>query len=310
MKNLKIFLLGVMVFVGLQAQAQQDAMFSQYMFNPIAVNPAYVGSNEVLTFTGLFRKQWVGIDGAPTTGTLSIDAPLNNEKMGLGLNIVGDKIGIFNTLGMYASYSYRIKLNDGSRLALGLQVGGSQFVADFASVNTNNPDPAFLNAGRFAKFLPNVGTGIWYNTDKFFAGVSVPHIINNAQTGDAAFLNDTDGARQYRHYFVTAGYVFDLHEDWQLKPSFLFKGVQGAPLQLDINATLWFMDRFGAGLSWRSFSSANVLLGYKISEQLSAGYAYDFSTTDLRRYNTGSHELMLRYQLKNGRTRIVTPRFF
>lgn len=310
MKNLQIFLLSLIVLSGFQIQAQQDAMFSQYMFNPIAVNPAYVGSNEVLTFTGLFRKQWVGIEGAPTTATFSADAPLRNETMGLGLNIVGDKIGIFNTLGIYASYAYRIKLNDGSRLALGLQVGGSQFVADFANVDTNTPDPTFLNAGRYTKFLPNVGSGIWYNTERLFVGFSVPHIINNAQTGDYKPLNDTDGARQYRHYFFTAGYVFDLHEDWQLKPSFLFKGVQGAPLQLDINATLWYMDRFGAGISWRSFSSANILLGYKISEQLSAGYAYDFSTTDLRRYNTGSHELMLRYQMKSNKKRIITPRFF
>ncbi|PKQ69744.1 PorP/SprF family type IX secretion system membrane protein [Raineya orbicola] len=310
MKNLRILSASVYVLLGLKAQAQQDAMFSQYMFNPIAVNPAYVGSNEVLTFTGLFRKQWVGIEGAPTTATLSVDAPLRNETMGLGLNVVGDQIGIFKTLGIYASYSYRIKLNESSRLAFGLQVGGSQFVADFGSVNTINNDPTFQGAGMFSKFLPNVGTGVWYNTERLFVGVSVPHLINNAQSGDAAFLNDTDGARQYRHYFVMAGYAFDLSEDWQLKPSLLFKGVQAAPLQLDINATLWYLDKFGAGLSWRSFSSANILLGYKINEQLSAGYAYDFSTTDLRRYNTGSHELMLRYQLRTSKTRIITPRFF
>jgi len=307
-KNKNIFIIALML-LGLRVSAQQDAMFSQYMFNPIAVNPAYVGSNEVLTFTGLFRKQWIGIEGAPTTGTFSVDAPLRGETMGLGLNVVGDQIGIIKTLGVYGSYAYRIKTSEKGRLALGLQVGFSQYVANLQGVNLGDPnDPAFAN--NINRVLPNVGAGIWYNTDRLFVGFSVPQIINNSLTDDYQFLNDTDGAKQYRHYFITAGYAFDLTEDWQLKPSFLFKGVQAASLQVDLNATVWYLDRFGAGLSWRSFSSANILLGYKINEQLSAGYAYDFSTTELRRYNTGSHEIMLCYQLKSNRTRIITPRFF
>ncbi|MDX1902944.1 MAG: type IX secretion system membrane protein PorP/SprF [Thermonemataceae bacterium] len=310
MKNIKNIALCLLMLLTGVAKAQQDAMFSQYMFNPIAVNPAYVGSNEVLTFTGLFRKQWVGIEGAPTTGTFSVDAPLRQNTMGLGLNIVADKVGISNTIGVFASYAYRIKLSEKSRLAMGLQAGFSQYVADFASVQTNDPDQAFLSAGTLSLLQPNVGVGLWYNDEKLFIGASAPHLINNELDDEYKFLNDTDGARQYRHYFVTAGYVFDLNEDWALKPSLLFKAVQGAPLQMDINATFWYLDRFGAGLSWRSMSSANVLLGYKINDQLSAGYAYDFSTTDLRKYNSGSHELMLRYHLKSNKTRIITPRFF
>jgi type IX secretion system PorP/SprF family membrane protein len=309
MKNIKNVVLGFLMLSGLVASAQQDAMFSQYMFNPIAVNPAYVGSNEVLTFTGLFRKQWVGIEGAPTTGTFSVDAPLRGEKMGLGLNVVADKIGIISTIGVFGSYAYRIKTSENGRLALGLQAGFSQYTANLQGVNLGDPnDPAFAN--NINHIQPNVGVGIWYNTDKLFVGASSPHLVNNSLTDEYQFLGSTNGARQYRHYFVTAGYAFDLKEDLVLKPSVLFKGVGGAPLQLDVNATVWYLDQFGAGFSWRSFSSANILLGYKINEQLSAGYAYDFSTTNLRKYNTGSHEIMLRYQMKNGKQRIISPRFF
>ncbi|KOY85449.1 hypothetical protein AD998_04145 [bacterium 336/3] len=309
MKKIQNIVLGFLMLSSLIASAQQDAMFSQYMFNPIAVNPAYVGSNEALTFTGLFRSQWVGIKGAPNTGTFSIDAPFRGEKMGVGLNLVADRIGIISTIGAFGSYAYRIKTSEKGRLALGLQVGFSQYTADLQGVNLGDPnDPAFSN--NINHLQPNVGVGTWYNTDRLFVGVSIPHLINNSLTDEYQFLNDTNGARQYRHYFITAGYAFDLKEDLVLKPSVLFKGVGGAPLQVDLNATLWYLDRFGVGASWRSFSSANILVGYKINEQLSAGYAYDFSTTDLQKYNSGSHELMLRYQLKSDKTKIITPRFF
>lgn len=287
-------------------QAQQDAMFTQYMFNPMAINPAYTGSSEMLNIVGLFRKQWVGIEGAPTTGTLSLDAALRNQTMGLGLNLVADRIGIYQTVFAFASYAYRIKIGEQSRLSMGLQFGGSQFVADFAGVNTVNPDPSFQHAGKVSMFQPNVGGGLWFNTAKLFVGFGVPHIINYAHTPDKAL----EQARQYRHYFLLAGYQFDISAEWQLKPSMLLKAVEAAPIQLDLNLSAWYLNRIGAGISWRSMSSFSFMAGYQLSEQFMAGYAYDISTTTLRRYNNGSHELMLRYQLIDSRKRLISPRLF
>lgn len=307
----KILLLLSLGLLSQPLRAQQDAMFTQYMFNTLAINPAYAGSNEVITMTGLFRKQWVNIEGAPSTATFSIDAPVWGEKMGLGLNIVSDRVGITNTLGVFASYAYRIKTSEKGRLALGLQAGFSQYAADLQSValgSTPSFDPAF--AENISQMMPNVGGGIWYNNDRFYAGFSVPHIINNALNRDYQFLNDSDGARQYRHYFVTAGYVFDLNAALKLKPSFLVKVVEGAPMQMDINANLWLYEKVGLGLSYRSGDSIDALLEFQLSHQFKLGYAYDYTLTELRRYNSGSHEIMLRYQFSVNRSKIITPRFF
>jgi type IX secretion system PorP/SprF family membrane protein len=214
-------------------------------------------------------------------------------------------------LGVFASYAYRIKTSEKGRLALGLQAGFSQYAADLQSValgSTPSFDPAF--AENVSQMMPNVGGGIWYNNDRFYAGFSVPHIINNALSKDYQFLNDSDGARQYRHYFVTAGYVFDLNAALKLKPSFLVKVVEGAPMQMDLNANLWMYEKVGLGLSYRSGDSIDALLEFQLSHQFKLGYAYDYTLTELRRYNSGSHEIMLRYQFSVNRSKIITPRFF
>ncbi|MGD1842422.1 MAG: type IX secretion system membrane protein PorP/SprF [Thermonemataceae bacterium] len=291
--------------------AQQDAMFTQYMFNTLAINPAYAGSNEVITATGLFRRQWVNIDGAPTTGTFSIDAPLLNEKVGVGLNIVADQIGITSTVGVFASYAYRIKLNERGRLAMGLQAGFSQYSADLANASLDQAgtvDPAFES--NISELMPNVGVGLWYNDDRLYAGISAPHLLNNSLSSDYQFLSSTDGARQFRHYFALVGYIFDLTTDIKLRPSVLFKAVEGAPMQFDFNGTVWFYEKVGVGLSYRTSDSIDALLEFQLTPQFRLGYAYDYTLTDLQDYNSGSHELMLRYQFSFKRSKIITPRFF
>jgi type IX secretion system PorP/SprF family membrane protein len=326
-KNKIVFVTGIFIVLNVflicqKGFAQQDAMFTQYMFNTLAMNPAYAGDNEVVTATALFRKQWINIEGAPTTGTFSIDAPLRQDRMGLGLNIISDRIGITNTFGAYASYAYRIKTSEEGRLCFGLQAGFSQYTARLADVAyTQNQsaynDPAFSN--NINAMMPNVGGGVWYNNNKFYVGLSAPHLINNALQDKYTFLTDLDGARQFRHYFLTSGYVFDINQDIKLKPSFLFKVVEGAPFSFDLNANVWFYDKFGVGLSYRSNNiisalrtgdSADILLEYQASNQLRFGYAFDYTLTDLRKYNSGSHEIMARYQFSTNKSKILTPRYF
>ncbi len=307
--------------------AQQDPQYTQYMFNSLALNPAYAGSGEVTSFTFLGRKQWVGIDGGPTTGTLSFDAPFRSNTMGVGVNLVVDKIGVERNITLNASYAYRIKISEKGKLALGLQGGFTQFAGDYKSVlhspDKSVPDAAFMD--NVSKIAPNVGAGIWYNDARFYAGISAPRIINWQLSTDApvgANGNSFAGerARQFRHYFLTAGYVFDLKGgDLKLKPSILVKAVQAAPIAIDINANLWFYEKFGVGLSYRTASITNtgrtgdsidLLLEAIVSPNLRFGYAYDYSLTDLRNYNSGSHEIMLRYEFTRDINKILSPRYF
>ena len=295
----------------LGAKAQQDAMYTQYMFNTLAVNPAYAGSRNVLSATTLVRTQWVGIEGAPRTQTLSLDAALPGKKVGLGLQIFNDRLGITKTTGAYASYAYRIPLGKGT-LALGIQAGVAHFRADFTQVRLQSGttfDPGFFND--INKFLPNYGVGIYYNTEKFYLGVATPHLLDNRFT-DQNSVAVTNGlvAKQYLHLFVTSGYVFKLSEDFKLKPSFLFKGVLGAPLQLDLNLNLWVADRISVGGQYRTGDSFAGLFELQVNDQIRVGYSYDHTISPLGGFNSGSHEIMLRYEFGFTKNRIVAPRFF
>ncbi len=295
----------------IEVKAQQDAMYSQYMFNTLALNPAYAGSRDVLSVTGLFRRQWVNIEGAPMSSTLSADMPLQHKKIGVGLQVFDDRIGINKSTGFFTSYSYRLNIRRGT-LAMGLQGGLTQYSANYTSVElssmpTNAYDHAF--SSNVSKVLPNVGTGLYYNCDKWYAGVSVPHLINNKLVSKSSLLNGAS-ASQFRHFFVMGGYVFTVNPDIRVKPSILFKAVSGAPMQFDFNTNVWFYDKFSIGLSYRTRDAVCLLFEMQTNEQLRIGYAFDYSVSNLRKYNAGSHEIMLRYELGFTRKKIVSPRFF
>lgn len=291
----------MLLTAGARVWAQQDPMYSQYMFNMLSVNPAYAGSREQLSFTALYRKQWVGIDGAPTTLTFSADSPIRNQRMALGLNVVSDRIGISKTLMVNVCYAYRIRFNNDGVLSLGLQGGINQYSADYASVNTSQtsggtPDNAF--AGSVKNLFPNFGFGVYYYTHKFYIGVASPKMIKNNLSGEnhptldfSSFPN-----RQNRHLFVTTGYAFDVTEDITLKPSALLKGVKGAPLEGDINLNVWWKKKVGAGLSYRTAAALLAMIELEVKPEVHFGYAYDMSLGGLRGTNSGSHELMLRYE--------------
>ena len=290
-------------------KAQQDAMYTQYMFNTLAINPAYAGSRNVLSATALYRSQWVGVEGAPETQTISFDSPLKNKKVGLGMQVFNDRIGITKTTGAFASYAFRILMDKGT-LSFGLQAGISHYRADFTSValrsDGNNNDYAFSQ--NVSKLIPNFGAGMFYNTDKFYIGASVPQMLNNKLINDSVSVSNSLISKQYIHAFLLAGYVFELDPMLKLRPSFLLKAVGGAPLQADINANLWFRDAFSVGISYRTKADISFLFELQATDQIRIGYAYDRSLTKLVQFNSGSHEIMLRYEFGFSKNNFTSPR--
>lgn len=310
MKN-KIVILSVLLLGFFNVSAQQDAMYTQYMFNTLAINPAYAGSRNVLSATGLLRTQWVGIEGAPETQTLSFDAAMPNKRVGLGVQLFNDKIGVTRSTGANLSYAYRIPTERGT-LALGLLGSITHYKADFSSVRLNSGSPAdqafYYDIN---KVMPNFGAGIYYNTDRFYVGVSTPHLLaNRLVDGNNVSTSNNLIAKQYLHLFIMTGYVVPLNEDFKLKPSVLFKGAKGSPMQLDLNCNLWIMDKFSIGGQYRTKDAVAALLEIQATDQIRVGYSYDYTTSNLTTYNSGSHEIMLRYEFGFEKNRIVAPRYF
>ncbi|TKC09317.1 PorP/SprF family type IX secretion system membrane protein [Pedobacter frigoris] len=304
-----IILLSYLMLFYNDVKAQQDAMYTQYMFNTLAINPAYAGSRNVTSATALFRNQWTGIDGAPKTGTLTMDAPMLNKKLGVGIQLFTDKLGITQTNGAVLSTAYRIRMDKGS-LSFGIQGNFSQYRANFTEVplsSTPGYDPAF--AENVNKFLFNVGTGVYYNSDKFYIGLSAMDLMPNKITSYSS-NNINMGSKQALHVFLATGYVFPLSEDFKLKPSVLFKGVKGAPLEADINASLWIKDKISIGGQYRTSADIAALIELQATPQIRIGYSYDRSTTALGNFNSGSHEIMLRYEFGFEKGKILSPRYF
>ena len=312
MRRYKIYIIASFLFavISQQANAQQDAMYSQYMFNTLAINPAYAGSRNITSATALYRNQWVGIAGAPETATFSIDAPLSNKRMGIGFQAYSDKAGIIKNNGASLSYAYRLRM-DKATLSFGMQGGIRQYRADYTSVNLDQNgttiDPAFAN--NIDKVLFDVGAGLYYNTDKFYIGFSAMDLLKNKFTSyESPGMNL--GNREEVHLFLSSGVVIPLDQDFKLKPSFLVKAVKGAPIEGDINATLWIRDIIAVGAQYRTSADLAGMLEFQATPQIRLGYAYDYSTTELRKYNSGSHEIMLRYEFGFKKDKFISPRYF
>jgi type IX secretion system PorP/SprF family membrane protein len=289
---------------------QQQAMFTQYMFNGLAINPAYAGSHQTLEFTALARQQWTGLEGAPSTQTFTAHSPLKNKSIGLGLSIIHDKIGVTSQFGTYGAYSYRIQFQNKGVLAMGMQIGFTQYHEDLTQLQgyIRDPNDPNFSQDQVSKFMPNFGAGLYYYTKRYYLGLSSPHLVQNKL--DVIETSDSE-AKQRRHYFFTTGYVFDLSRSVKFKPNLLLKIVEGAPVEADINLNFLFQELLWAGVSYRSFDSFDAIIQLNVTEQFSIGYAYDFATTtELKRLHSGSHELMLNYRLKPPRRRLLTPRYF
>lgn len=312
MKKIYLTLLLTLTSIG-GLIAQQDAQYTQYMYNTMAVNPAYAGSRGVFSITGLHRSQWVGLDGAPTTQTLNFNTPVS-KRVGVGLSIVNDEIGNGTNQDTYfdAVFSYTIPTSETGKLSFGLKAGGHLLNIDFNKLRNYNPalNPAgYQDIDR--RFSPNFGAGIYYHTNKFYAGLSAPNFLKTEHFDSSGSSTTGLAEERINLYFIT-GYVFDLNPDLKFKPAALVKAVQGAPLQVDLSANFMLHDKFTLGAAYRWDAALSALVGFQISDQFMVGLAYDKETTELGNtaFNDGSFEVMLRYELKTKYKKVLTPRFF
>ncbi|RRJ88386.1 PorP/SprF family type IX secretion system membrane protein [Flavobacterium macacae] len=290
---------------GFAGFAQQDAQYTQYMYNTININPAYAGSRGVLSVFGLHRTQWVGLDGAPTTNAFSINTPINNSNLGVGLSFVNDRIGPTEENTISADISYTVQTSETYKLSFGVKGTANLFSLD---VNKLNPadanDPRLYNFDN--NFTPNIGAGVYFHSDKLYVGLSVPNFFETTRYED----NSISVSKERMNFYLIGGYVFDLSPSVKFKPAFLAKSIEGAPLQLDLSGNFLINEKFTIGAAWRWSAAASVMAGFQITDGLFVGYGYDLETTRLSRYNSGSHEIFLRFELFNKYNKITSPRFF
>lgn len=303
----------VLFIIGFESMySQQDSQYTQYMYNTVNINPAYAGSRGVMSIFGLYRNQWVGLDGAPVTSTASLNTPIGNSNLGLGLSFINDRIGPSDETSISADVSYSIPTSENWKLSFGLKATANLLNIDFTKLNIYNPaDPRFQN-NVDNKFSPNVGAGIYFHSNKSYIGLSVPNFLETKHFDENTSLNNSASfvARERMHYYAIAGHVFNLSPSIQFKPAALAKVVQGAPLQLDISGNFLFNEKFTVGAAYRWSAAMSAMVGFQASENWFIGYAYDMETTKLADYNSGSHEIFLRYELFNNYDRVISPRFF
>ena len=285
--------------------AQQDAQYTQYMYNTININPAYAGSRGVMSVFGLHRTQWVGLDGAPTTNTFSLNTPISNSNLGVGFSLVNDRIGPTSDNTISADISYTIPMNEVYKLSFGVKASGNIF-----NLDTDKLDPAQANDPNLQnfnnEFSPNFGAGVYLHSDKLYLGLSVPNFLQDSKYND----NEVAVFQERMNFYFIGGYVFDVSQSIKFKPAFLTKMVTGSPLQVDASANFLFFDKFMLGGAYRWDAAVSVLAGFQVTDGLFIGYSYDMETTNLRRYNSGSHEVFLRFELFNKVSKMVSPRFF
>lgn len=301
--------LALLLLISPFAKAQFQPQFTQYMFNEVIVNPAYTGARECLSSTLLYRNQWTGMDGAPVTETFTIHSPIANQKMGIGLSVINDKITVMRNTGIYANYAYRLKLEKG-KLSFGLQVGALNHyekLADLSPVESNDPQFA---ANTPKLLLPNAGFGVFYYAKKFYAGFSIPKLLlNTVSASESKKVKNTLSVRDW-NWHLTAGYLADVSESIKLKPSLILKKVNGAPMVVDANINALFNDIVWLGIGYRSGDAIAIFAGLQITKQMRFGYAFDYTTSALKTFNGGTHELTLGFDFSFDKTKIVTPRFF
>lgn len=285
--------------------AQQDAQYTQYMYNTVNINPAYAGSRGVMSAFILHRTQWVGLDGAPVTNAFSLNTPINNSNLGIGLSVVSDRIGPTSDNTLSADISYSVQVSEDYKLNFGIKASGNMFNLDTNKLTpAQQNDPSLNNFNN--EFSPNFGAGVYLHSDKFYLGLSVPNFLQDKKYSD----NDVAVFQERMNFYGIAGYVFDLSPSIKFKPAVLTKMVTGAPLQVDASANFLFFDKLMLGGAYRWDAAVSALAGFQITDGLFVGYSYDMETTKLRRYNSGSHEIFIRFELFNKKSKIVSPRFF
>lgn len=306
---IKFFTLVSIAFISIKANAQQDPMYTQYMYNMRIINPAYALDDPgIFRIGGIYRNQWTGIEGAPETANFFAQGTLT-DRVEAGISIVHDEIGdIVKENNLYADVAYVLPVSENSKLSFGVKAGVTFFDADLSRLRTNEPDPTMQN---ISEAFPNFGVGAYWFSDNYYVGLSAPNLFTAKH-----LENETGLARlgeESTHYFLTGGYVFDINPNFKLKPAFMLRGVEGAPLSADVTANVLLYDRFEAGVAYRFDNTVSGLVNFKVTPQLRVGYAYDYTTGNLSDFNDGTHEIMVIFDidflgLSNGYD--VSPRFF
>lgn len=299
-----LVLLTVMLF-SLQGKAQTDPLYTQYRVNMLSVNPAYAGSRNALTVAYLYRNQWVGLDGAPTTQTILAHSPIN-DNLGFGASVTHDVIGPTKQTAAYVTTSGRIKFGTNTYLSAGIQFGMDYFNSNFSTITTaTGTDNAF--GENEIKLAPNIGAGLYLSNDRYYLGFSIPKVLSST-----LYDNGNNGdVKQKRHYTAIAGYVFDLRPSIAFKPSVLARFVESAPASFDLTTQFIFADKFWIGPFYRWAESTGVIAAYNVTPQLRIGYSYDYSLTELIDYNSGSHEITLTYDfIYSSGQKLKSPRYF
>ncbi len=293
-------------------QSQQDAQYTQYMYNTVSVNPGYAGSRGHMSIAVLHRSQWVGLDGAPKTQTLNLHTPIGYRGAGLGVSVVNDQIGPTSETYFDLDLSYTIQTSKDARLSFGLKASAHLLDIQFSELNQDlsnpgGPDPT-LQQDIQNRFSPNIGGGVYYHTERFYAGLSVPRILETTHFDESSL---STAQEQMNFYFIT-GYVFDMNAFWKFKPTLLTKVVSGAPLQLDVSANFMYNDKFIMGAAYRWDAAFSAMAGFQISPSFLIGLAYDREITELGQavFNDGSFEIILRYDFIKVLDNMKSPRFF
>jgi type IX secretion system PorP/SprF family membrane protein len=290
--------------------AQQDAQYTNYMYNTMNINPAYAGSRGNLSVFGLHRTQWVGLDGAPTTNTFAIHSPFRESNVGVGLSFMNDVIGPSDESTISADFSYTINTSDTYKLAFGLRATAHLLNVDFSKLHIYNQGDALAQYNIDNRFSPNFGAGAYWYSETTYLGISIPNMLET-QHFDKSQVNYSATSVPYErmHYHIIGGKVLDINPDIQFKPAFLAKIVEGAPLQLDLSANFLFQEKFTLGAAYRWDAAMSALAGFQVNDNWFIGYGYDAEVTKLANYNSGSHELFLRYEFSR-KKQVASPRFF
>jgi type IX secretion system PorP/SprF family membrane protein len=312
MKTYKLVTLLLISTLCSEVNAQQDPMYTHYMYNTLSINPAYAGSRDALTITALHRSQWLDFKGAPMTQTLTLHSPIGNKHIGLGLAASNDKVGPVNNTAVSGSFAYMMQLTKKSKLSLGLSGGVNILQADLSTLQLDNQnDPSFQNDLR-NKVTPSIGFGVYYSRERFYAGVSTPNLLESNYYATTQPNGTVTEGKAHRHYFFIAGAVFNLSNNLAFKPTTFVKVTAGAPVQADLTASFIIMKKLLLGAMYRTGDAFGALVGFDLSQQFHIGYSYDWSYGNRTfKYNQGSHEIMLRYDfIFNSKKQIQSPRYF
>ncbi|MBF7091279.1 type IX secretion system membrane protein PorP/SprF [Flavobacterium sp. ALJ2] len=302
MENKRLGLLLLLLSMCNVTWAQRESQFTQYMYNTTSINPAYAGSREVMSIFATHRNQWVGLDGAPVTNVVSINAPIEFSNVGLGVSIINDKIGPMTENSISGDLSYTINTSDIYKLSFGLKATANLLNVDFTKLDIYSPSDPRFQENIDNKFSPNIGAGVYWYSDVSYIGLSVPKMLETSYYDKSA--NNTASSfvvKERMSYYLMAGYVFDLDYNLKFKPSMLTKIVRGTPLQMDLSANFIFDEIFTAGIAYRWSAAVSGMVGFQVSEGMLIGYSYDAETTKLANYNSGSHEIFFRYELSKKR---------